>query len=45
VSDVLVCRLPSKASDLVELQQAFPDRTLYRFDPATFQLSDDVLKK
>jgi hypothetical protein len=45
VSDVLVCRLPSKTSDLVELQQAFPDRTLYRFGPATFQLSDDVLKK
>lgn len=39
VSDILVCRLPLQESEIVELQQEFPDRTLYRFDPQTFQLT------
>ena len=39
VSDVLVCRMPSASAEIVELQHAFPDRTLYQFDPETFQLT------
>ena len=38
-ADVLVCRLPDEPSEIGELQRAFADRTLYRFDPATFQLT------
>ncbi len=36
--DVLVCRKPALESDLQLLQQAFPDRTLYNFQPTTFLL-------
>jgi len=39
VSEILVCRLPLETSEIAELQHAFPDRTLYRFDPQTFQLT------
>ncbi len=36
--EVLVCRLPQNTVEEVELQSAFPDRTLYRFDPETFEM-------
>jgi len=38
-SDVLVCRRPASASEVSELHKAFPDRTMYVFDPNTFQLT------
>lgn len=36
--DVLVCRLPQDSQTLNELTDAFPDRSFYVFDPATFTL-------
>ncbi len=39
VDDVLVCRRPAHDFELSELHQAFPDRTMYLFDPGTFRLS------
>jgi len=38
-SDVLVCRLPATDSEISELRKAFPDRTLFTFDPSSFQLT------
>lgn len=40
MADVLVCRRPSTGSEVDELRVAFPDRSLYEFDPKShrFQL-------
>ena len=35
-SDVIVCRQPTTASEIDELQVAFANRTIYLFDPRTF---------
>lgn len=35
---VLVCRHPQTDQEIAELQTAFPDRRLLRFDPKTFRL-------
>lgn len=37
--DVLVCRLPSSTSEVATLHLAFPERTLYRFDPESFEFT------
>lgn len=37
--DVLVCRMPKEPQDLIQLQAAFPQRTLFQFDPDSFQLT------
>jgi hypothetical protein len=37
--DVLTCRHPASAAEIAELSNAFPERMLYVFDPATFQLT------
>jgi hypothetical protein len=36
---VLTCRHPGTAAEIAELSNAFPERMLYVFDPATFQLT------
>jgi len=36
--DTLVCRKPSSDSEIVELQDAFPGREIYEFNPGTFEL-------
>lgn len=38
-SDVLVARLPGTAEEIDELQQSFPGRTLYQFDPQSMILT------
>jgi hypothetical protein len=37
--DVLVCRHPETEAEIHELSQVFPDRSVYVFDPETFQLT------
>ncbi len=36
--DVLTCRKPQDAPTIQDLRTAFPDRTLYEFQPQTFEL-------
>lgn len=36
---VLTCRHPGTAAEIAQLSNAFPERMLYVFDPATFQLT------
>lgn len=38
-NDVLIARLPETAAEIRELQQGFPDRTLYQFDPQSFRVT------
>lgn len=50
-AEILTCRRPSSEAEILELQQAFVDRTLYIFNPSKFQLklwagsADDGLGK
>lgn len=37
--NVLTCRYPEESAGLQKLREAFPDRTLYVFDPETFSLT------
>ncbi|MFO0999257.1 MAG: hypothetical protein U0936_02890 [Planctomycetaceae bacterium] len=37
--DVLVCRHPEDEAEIMELSSAFPERSVYVFDPETFQLT------
>lgn len=37
--DVLTCRHPVSEAEIIPLSAAFPERTLYVFDPETFQLT------
>ena len=41
-SDVLVARRPETDAELTELQEAFPDRSMYAFDPQAFVISPIV---
>ena len=41
--DVLTCRHPGSAAEIVQLSKAFPSRMLYVFDPETFQLTKSQL--
>ena len=38
--DVLVCRHPETEAEIPELSDAFPERSVYVFDPETFQLTE-----
>lgn len=40
VGEVLVCRRPETDAEVEELRKAFPDRSLYGFDPASRRLTD-----
>jgi hypothetical protein len=38
--DVLTCRHPGSEAEILQLVKAFPDHTLYVFNPETFQLTN-----
>ena len=38
LGDVLICRHPEKEAEIRELSNVFPERSVYVFDPETFQL-------